>query len=213
VAGRWIDRFGIIDRFGTAVGYTVALAAGTLLLHAQPRGRRDAWLDWASTNLANAKDHPLSTLVVSGLLTDGDVRGWLALALLGLGTVGWRLGAGRTLLIVGAAHVLGTVYSEALLGVRILAGAAPAGDVHIRDIGPSYLVVAGLVAGVVCGPWPAKPLCAIGFAVVAPSLFGGLFALDVAPVGHVCAITVALGLGAAFARQARVRDLVPIPLA
>ena len=57
----------LLDRFGVAVGYTVALAVGTVLLHAKPRPTRDAWLDWASTNLANAPDHPVSTLVVSDL--------------------------------------------------------------------------------------------------------------------------------------------------
>lgn len=44
------------------------------------------WLAWASTNLANATDHPISTLVVSVFLADGDVQWWLPLALLGIGS-------------------------------------------------------------------------------------------------------------------------------
>src|SRR6266571_4130618 len=118
-AGRWADRFGV------AVGYTLALATGTALLHAQPRPTRDARLDLASTNLANATDHPFSTLLVSALFTDGDVRGWLVLSLVGLGTVGWRFGAWRTLTLVVAAHVLGTVISEGVVGIRIATGALP----------------------------------------------------------------------------------------
>jgi len=188
----------LLDRFGVAVGYTVALAVGTVLLHAQPRPTRDAWLDWASTNLANAPDHPVSTLVVSGLFTDGEVRGWLVLSLVGLGALGWRLGAWRTLAVVASAHVLGTVLSEGILGLRIAAGAVPASEAHIRDIGPSYVVVAALVAGLVYGPWAARLPCAIGFAMVAPDLFGGLPHLEVSSVGHVAAITVALVEGALF---------------
>jgi len=149
-AGRWADRFGV------AVGYTLALATGTALLHAQPRTTRDAWLDLASTNLANATDHPFSTLLVSALFTDGDVRGWLVLSLVGLGTVGWRFGAWRTLTLVVAAHVLGTVISEGVVGIRIATGALPASAAHLRDICPSYVVVAALVAGIAFGPWLAK---------------------------------------------------------
>src|SRR6266550_776881 len=177
---RWVDRLGV------AVGYTVALGVGTTLLHSRPRPERDAWLDWASTNLANAPHHPIGALVVSALLTDGDLRGWLVLSLVGLGTVGWRLGAWRTATLVAGAHVIGTVVSEG-----------------IRDIGPSYVVVAALVAGIAYGPWPAKLPCALGFASVAPSLFGGLFQLVVSSVGHVCAIAVALLLGGLFLRRRR----------
>jgi MYXO-CTERM domain-containing protein len=194
---RWVDRLGV------AVGYTVALGLGTALLHARPRPERDAWLDWASTNLANAPHHPIGALVVSALFTDGDVRGWLVLSLVGLGAVGWRLGAGRTATLVAAAHVIGTVISEGILGIRIASGALPRTELHIRDIGPSYVVVAALVAGIAYAPWPAKLPCALGFASVAPSLFGGLFQLVVSSVGHVCAIAVALLLGGLFVRRRR----------
>jgi Rhomboid-like protein len=187
------------DRFGVAVAYALALLVGTLLLHAQPRPTRNAWLDWASTNLHNAPDHPVSTLIVSALFTDGEVRGWLVLSLVGLGVVGWRFGAWRTAVLVVAAHVIGTVISEGILGIRIATGAVPASETHIRDIGPSYVVVAALVAGIAYGSWPGRIACLTGFAIVAPDLFGGLPHLEVSSVGHVCAITVALGTGALFA--------------
>jgi hypothetical protein len=192
-----------VDRLGAAVGYTVALGIGTALLHSRPRPERDAWLDWASTNLANAPHHPIGALVVSALFTDGDVGGWLVLSLVGLGTVGWRLGAWRTATVVVAAHVIGTVISEGILGIRIASGAVPRTELHTRDIGPSYVVVAALVAGIAYGPWLAKLPCALGFASVAPSLFGGLFQLVVSSVGHVCAIAVALLLGGLFRYRLR----------
>jgi hypothetical protein len=187
------------------VGYTAALGVGTALLHSRPRPERDAWLDWASTNLANAPHHPVGALVASALLTDGDLAGWLVLSLVGLGALGWRLGAWRTATVVVAAHVLGTVVSEGILGIRVASGALPHSELHIRDIGPSYVVVAALVAGLAYAPWPGRVPCALGFLAVAPSLFGGLFQLEVSAVGHVCAIAVALVVGGLFARRGKIR--------
>ena len=60
-------------------------------------------------------------------------------------------------------------------------------------------MVAALVAGTGYARWPGRVLCAAGFAVLAPSLFGGLFRLEVSAVGHVCAIVVALALGGWYA--------------
>ena len=194
---RWVDRFGV------AVGYTAALGTGTALLRVQPRPVHDAWLDWASTNLANAPHHPIGALVVSALFTDGDLSGWLVLALVGLGGLGWRLGAWRTATVVTAAHVIGTLISEAILAVRIATGAVPHAAVHIRDVGPSYVVVAALVAGLAYAPWAARLPCALGFVAVAPSLFGGLFQFEVPAVGHVCAIIVALAVGGLLAWRHR----------
>ncbi len=51
---------------------------------------------------------------------------------------------------------------------------------------------------------------AVGFAVVAPDLFGGLPQLEVSSVGHVCAITVALLCGALFAWQRRRTTATPV---
>jgi hypothetical protein len=180
------------------VGYAAAFGSGTALLYAQSSPTRALWLDWASTDLANTTSHPIGALVVSALFAEGDPLGWLVLALVGLGTVGWRFGGWYTLALVAAAHVLGTVISEGIVGIRIATGALPASAMHIRDVGPSYIVVAALVAGVAYGPWLGKLPCAIGFAVLSPSLFGGLAQLEVSSVGHVCAIVVALLLGGLF---------------
>jgi hypothetical protein len=196
---RWLDRLGV------AVVYTVALGVGTTVLHAQPRARRDAWLDWASTNLANAPHHPIGSMVVSALFTEGDVRGWLVLSLVGLGSVGWRFGAWRTAVLVAAAHVIGTVVSEGILGIRIAIGSVPHSELHTRDVGPSYVVAAALVAGIAYGPWLAKLPCVLGFLSIVSSLFGGLFQLVVSSVGHTTAIAVALALGGLFEWRRRRR--------
>jgi hypothetical protein len=198
---RWIDR--VIDRYSVAVGYAAGLVLGAVLLRARPVPEQRRWLDWASTDLANARTHPLGSLVVSAFLTEGEVRWWVPLALVALGVVGARFGAWRTALLVAAAHVLGTVVSEGILAYRIAAGAVPASYRYLVDVGPSYVVVAALAAGMGYARWPGRLLCAAGFAVVAPSLFGGLFQLEVSAVGHVCAIVVALALGGRYAYRSR----------
>lgn len=200
MAGGWLRW---LDRFGVALGYSAALGIGTILLRTRSGPVHDAWLDWASTNLANAPHHPIGALVVSALFTEGDLTGWLVLSLVGLAGLGWRLGAWRTATVAGTAHVLGTVISEGILGIRIATGAVPHSAAHIRDVGPSYVVVAALAAGIAYGTWPARLLCAAGFVAVAPDLFGGLFRLEVSAVGHTSAIVIALVVGAIVARRPR----------
>ncbi len=197
---RWVDRLGL------AVGYAAGLALAAIVLHAQPVPVRRHWLDWASTNLANATDHPLGALVVSAFLTDGDIQWWVPLSLVALGSVGAAFGAWRTAVIVGAAHVLGTLVSEGIVAYRIGTGALPDSYRHLLDVGPSYVVVGALVAGVGYARWPGRVLCAVGFAGLAPSLFGGLDRLEVSAVGHVCAIVTGLAVGGAFALARRRSD-------
>lgn len=203
----------ILNRYGVAVGYAAGLGLAAVLLATRSAPVRAHWLDWASTNLTNATDHPVAALVVSAFLTAGDARWWLLLSLIALATVGATFGAWRTALLVGAAHVLGTVFSEGLLGLRIAAGAVPAAQQHIQDVGPSYVVAGALAAGIAYARWPGRLACAAGFAAVAPSLFGGLSRLEVSAVGHVSAIVVALAVGAGFvlARRRRADPVRPVP--
>ena len=196
---------GLADRLGLAVGYPLALFAGWLVLRAQPPATRQHWLDWASTNLANAPDHPISALVVSAFVSDGDPTGWVALGAIGLAATGWVMGAWRTAVLVSTAHVIGTLVSEGILAYRISIGAAPAADRHVLDIGASYVVVCALAAGIAYSTWPGRLASAVGFAIVSPDLFGGLPYWDVSAIGHVCSIAIAVGLGWPFARAYRRR--------
>jgi hypothetical protein len=184
-----------LDRFGVAVGYAAGLAAGSLA------GAR--WLDWASTNLANLRTRPVSAMVLSAFLVEDDRLAWVLLALAGLGATGWVLGAWRTALLVAAAHVLATLVSEGVLWWRITAGAVPAAQEHVRDVGPSYVVIAALAFGVLYSPWPGRILCAIGLALVAPGSFRGLPHLELSSVGHACAVVIAAGLGWVMVRRRR----------
>jgi hypothetical protein len=190
-----------LDRFSVAIGYATALALGSAV------GAR--WLDWASTNLANLRTRPLSVLLVSAFLVEDDRLAWVLLALAGLAATGWVFGAWRTAVLVASAHVLGTLISEGILWWRIAAGAVPASQEHIRDVGPSYVVIAALVAGILYAPWLAKVPCAVGFALVAPGSFRGLPHLELSSMGHTCAVLVAAGLGWVMVRRRRAASPAP----
>lgn len=192
-----------LDRFGVAVGFTLAFCVGSLALRAQPPSTRDRWLDWASTNLVNLRHHPASAMVVSAFFAEHDLVAWAVLGFTGLAIAGWILGAGRTALLVAAAHVLGTLASEGILWWRIAAGAVPAAQEHIRDVGPSYVVISALAFGVLYAPWLLRAPAAIGFAILAPGSFGGLPHLELSALGHTCAVLIAAGLGWYLVRRRR----------
>ena len=197
---RWV---GVLLR---ALPYPVLLAATTLLVAAQPPHRHaDLVADW-STDLANLADHPVRALVLSAFVADGDLVAWVVLALAGLAALGSRLGAVRALAVAAAVHVLATLVSQGVVLLRIRTGALPPSARVMTDVGPSYLVVAALVAAAAYARGGARIAGLVGFAVLVPSLFTGLPDLDVTAVGHLASIVLALALGAAARMVRRTRD-------
>jgi hypothetical protein len=196
-----------LDRAGVAIGFAGTLALAGYLVNAQAPAVRASWLAWASTSLANLADHPTSALVASAFVGPEHPGTWCALALVGLITISWTLGAWRAALLVITAHVLGTYVSEGVLAVQIHTGAVAASQFWLTDVGPSYIVVAALVAGVGYGRWPGRLLCLVGFALVAPGLFTDLGRLEVAAVGHLCSVIVALVMGWLLRRDRRFADI------
>jgi hypothetical protein len=184
------------------LGYAAGLLGGWILNGVLAAPVRVAWRAWVSTNLANLRDHLVHALVLSAFVTGNDPLGWILLGAVGLGVTARVLGVWRAVLLVAVGHVIGTLVSEGILGYRIAMGSAPDSDRYLMDIGASYVVVCALVAGIAYGTWAGRVLCATGFLLVAPDLFGGLRRLDLAPVGHACAIAVALGLGWLLRRSA-----------
>jgi hypothetical protein len=186
-----------------ALPYPALLAGVTLLLDTWPADRRAELIaDW-STDLANLADHPARAMLLSGLVAEGDLVPWALLALAGLAALGTRLGAARAVALAAAVHVLATLASQGLVLARIRAGALPPSARVMSDVGPSYVVVAALVAAAAYARGAARVVAVLGFAVLTPSLFTGLPDLDVAAVGHVASIGLALGLGAVAARVLR----------
>jgi hypothetical protein len=180
----------------------VALVIGTLALRAQPPDRQRVWVAWLSTDLHNLGAHPIGSLLGSGLVCEGDLVAWVVLALIGLAGSAARFGAPLAAALVIAVHVLATVASQAVVGYRIGIGRLPVTARMMPDVGPSYLVVAALIGALLYGPRPAKVPAGLGFALLAPSLFGGLAEFEVSAMGHVASIVLAAGLGALLALRA-----------
>lgn len=187
------------SRLAVALGFAAGLALAGALLKSQDEHTRVAWIVWTSTNLANLEHHPVPALLASAFVVeDGDPYAWMVVSAAALVALAWRLGPWRTLAVVATAHLLGTGVSEGVVAWRVHTGVLPGQARLLVDVGPSYVVVAALVGAVVAGPWQARLVGVGGFAVLAPSLFFGLTDLDVAAVGHVCAIVIGLGLTAAL---------------
>jgi hypothetical protein len=191
-------------RWWPAVVYPAAFLSASLAVQAQLPARRGQALLWASTNLDNLADHPVRALAVSAFLVDGDVVAWTVLAALGFAGLVAATGPWQAVAVGAAAHVIGTAAGEGSLAVRIARGLEPASKRTILDVGPSFVVVGVLVATVVCAPRPWWRLAAAaGFAVLVPSLFGGLTSWDVSALGHLTAVGLGLVAGTWFLVRAR----------
>ncbi|MFC9972063.1 rhomboid-like protein [Spirillospora sp. NPDC127200] len=195
VADRVADRGGgHLRGHAAAWGYIGALGAAEAAYALLDEEHRAAVTAWASTNLANLADHPAGSLAASALVPTEYPLLWLALAGAGLLPVNRRLGSGRTALLFGLTHVLGTAVSQGIVAWRLSAGQLPEAARHQLDTGPSFVVVPALVVAVGCAPWRWRVPAALGLAGVLPYMFIGLRDLDVAAVGHTVSMGVAVPL-------------------
>ena len=106
--------------------------------------------------------------------------------------------------LLAGGHVLGTLVSESVLEAQVRAGVLPVTARLAVDVGPSYFVAPALVLGLLLGrPLVARAASGLGFALLAPHLFGGLGHLEVSSVGHVVAIGLALVAGPVLAADRR----------
>ena len=115
-------------------------------------GHRGALQGWASTSVDNLRHHPVGSLVLSAFLTPDHPLAWPTLAAMGLFSADRVLGPARSALACGAAHLVGTLVSEGIVAWRVHTGALPPAARHLTDIGPSYVVVAGLTLTLLAGP-------------------------------------------------------------
>ncbi len=199
-----------------ALGYALTLGGVHWLFEAQRPATRASWLAWVSTSLDSLGAHPVPSLQDSALVTEEDLLPWMGLALVGLWSAVRVLDAGRrvpwrTIALVLSVHVLATGISQAVLAHRIALGHEPAAARQVIDVGPSYVVVAALVAVLVAGRGPERILCAAGFVVVAPSLFEGLDRWDVTAVGHASTLVLAACYGVWRRRGLRLRVAANTP--
>jgi rhomboid family protein len=200
-----------LRRYAVPVVFIAGLCAvSTVYTYALRPAAQRSLVAATATNLANLPSDPLGTLVASAFVTESGPWVWPVFAALGLFPLVHRFGNLRGLLLVGAAHVIGTLVSEGVLAWRISTGAAPPALRLLDDVGPSYVITAALLATVLYGvarPWRIG--AAAGLAVLAPSMVDGLEDLDVAAVGHVVALAVGAVIGLVLVRSAPVTDPRP----
>lgn len=212
-----------LRRFAVPVVFIAALCAvSSVYAYAlAPAGRRSL-VAATATNLANLRTDPFGTLVASAFVAEGGPWAWAPFAAVGLFPLAHRLGGPRTLLLIAAAHVIGTLVSEGVLAWRISTGAVPRSLRFLDDVGPSYVVTSALVATLLYGSarragglrafqtslwWRLAALA--GLVTLYPYIFTGLGHLDVAAVGHAVALAVGAGGGLLLAR----RSAAPAPQA
>jgi hypothetical protein len=172
-------------------GFVAAAVAGAVV-------PPDAWpavAAWASTSVVNLEHHPVGSLVASAFVAEGSEYAWPVLIALAMFGANRALGNVRTLVVCAAGQVIGTLVSEGIVAYRVDQADLPVSYRHLLDIGPSYVVVAAIVAAVIAGSWPARAAGVLAFALlVFPGrIFSGLGDLDVAAVGHLTALVTAAG--------------------
>jgi hypothetical protein len=193
----------LLGRYAVAWAYLAGFVIAELIYAALPSRDQVAVLRWASTNVVNLRHDPVGSLAASAFIPAAFAASWPLLIALALFGANRALGNWRTAVVCGAGHVLGSLVSEGIVDYRVTHGALPASATRILDVGPSYVVVAAIVVAVLYGSWPARAAAALDFVllVVAGNMFGGLARLDVAAVGHVTSIMVAVAAGSLLAWQ------------
>ena len=193
----------LLRRYAVAWTYLAGFVLAEIADAALPRQDRAALMRWASTNVVNLHHDPVGSLAASAFIAPESVGVWPVLIALALFGANRALGNWRTALVCVAGHVTGTLVSEGIVDYRVAHGLLPAADLHIIDIGPSYVVVSAIAVAVLYGSWPARTAAVVDFAIlVLPGqIFAGLSQLDVAAVGHTTAIVVSVLVGGLLAWQ------------
>ncbi len=176
----------------TTVLLAVLLAARVLRGVDPDRATRWQWA--TSTTLHQMLHHPLGVLVGSiPWATDGPVAPWLAFAALAVGGLEATVGSVATLAVAFGGHTAATLISEGILGLRVVTGDLPSSELHVLDVGPSYVAGAALAA-LVALPTShrLRTVAAVTLVVVAPAMMYGVTDGDLDGIGH----TAALALGA-----------------
>jgi rhomboid family protein len=193
---------GLLRRYLLPIGYVTVLAVvSAVYAHVMSGSDQRSFVGWASTNVANLASRPVSALVVSAFLSVDPIIVWAVLTTVGLILLVRRFGNLRSAILVVTAHVAGTAVSEGITGWRLAIGAAPTTVRHINDVGPSYVTVSALIAVAVFGNscWQRAVALAC-WLVLAPFLFEGIAAFNVAAIGHVVSMLAGVLVGA-FLRQ------------
>jgi hypothetical protein len=206
---------GIFTSSAVAWLYLAGFSAAAVVYAVLSPHDRVAVLGWASTSVHNLRHDPVGCLVASAFVTQSFAVAWPALIALAMFGASRVLGNWRTVLVCAAGHVIGTLVSEGIVGYRVSHGLLPAADRYLIDVGPSYVVVSAIVVALLYGSWLARAAAALDLTllVVGGNIFGGLSDLNVAAVGHVTAMTVAVIAGSVLVWQLRRQQRRALPQA
>ncbi|MER5864104.1 rhomboid-like protein [Kitasatospora sp. NPDC002040] len=196
-----------------ALGYLAVLLGTTLFARFGDAALVDRLQEFSSSDGHNLLDHPVRSLLLSGLWVAGPV--WMPYFWAFAVTVApleRRVGARRTILVLAAGHVLATLLSQAAVGFAVSTGRLAPEALDSVDIGVSYGVLASLGALGALLPGSARPLVLTG----AVAMTGYQFVSDselVTRVGHPAALLIGVALGhwlrRGSGRGLSVRRLVP----
>jgi membrane associated rhomboid family serine protease len=149
------------------------------------------FLEWISTNAHNLGHRPITSLVASALVIDGQALLFWGVALaLVLIPVERRYGTLRTVAVFAAGHVLATLLTEVPVAIGIRLGYLPGSDARSLDVGISYGLAA--VTAVAVGLIPGRRRFVIT-ALMAGALVGVLIsAPSMTAAGHVLAFSIGI---------------------
>jgi membrane associated rhomboid family serine protease len=149
------------------------------------------FLEWISTNVHNLSHRPVTSLVASALVIDGQALVLWSVALVAvLIPVERRYGTMRTIAVFAAGHVLATLFTELPVAIGIHLGYLPHSDARWLDVGVSYGLAA--VTAVAVGLIPGRRRFVIT-ALMAGALVGTLIAMpSMAAAGHVIAFSIGI---------------------
>jgi hypothetical protein len=186
-------------RYAVAWVYLVCFAAVQVAYALLAPRAQATFVTWASTSVANLERDPAGCLAVSAFVTGGGAATlvtWLPVIALGMFGANRGVGGWRLVVVCAAGQVAGTLVSEGIVAWRVGSGALPASDLHLVDVGPSYVVVSAVVVALLCAPaaWRVLALTDLLVLVFIARIFAGLPELDVVAVGHLTAIVTAAAI-------------------
>jgi hypothetical protein len=187
----------VFKRYAVAWLYLAAFSAAEITYKLLAAHDRAAVLRWASTSVHNLEHHPVGCLIVSAFVPSGSEAAWPFLIALALFGANHLLGNWRTLVTCAASHIIGTLVSEGIVAYGVSAGTLPAADRYLVDVGPSYVVVAAIAVGLLCGNWLIRSAAAVDFALLifVGQIFEGLSQLEVSAIGHLTALITGASVG------------------
>jgi hypothetical protein len=200
------ELFVALRRIPVAVGYAAALMLSNIVMSLLSVGAQNSVASATSTNIAHLATDPFFVLPASAFVDTDTGWLWMPLSLILIGGLERRFGSRRSFLIVFGAHVVATLISESVLLTQIAYHAAPHSQIHILDVGPSYVILAAMAGCLAVGSRSLRITAFITGALIVPQLLVHLPQLDMSSVGHFSALVLGAGftLGASkFAGWAR----------